>query len=230
MTAPKASSGEVGEPQPTAERGEHWWPVATAIIAVAVMHAALPAQYRERPRWLVPVVLVVLLIALVVGDPGRIDRRRPWLRVLTAVVIAFITLANLVAAARLVDDILSNNQTFARHPGGLLATGAVIWSTNIIAFALWYWDLDRGGAAERAHPPTRNPAFVFPEMSQPEFAGADWQPQLIDYLSLAFWTATAFSPADISPIRPWAKVMMMVEAATSLVVVGLVIARAINIL
>jgi hypothetical protein len=230
VTTPGASSGEAADENDPRERGEHWWPVASAILAVALMHAALPAQYRERPRWVVPVVLVVLLIALITGDPGRIDRRRPRLRVLTAAVIAFITLANLAAAIRLVDEILTNGRAFASHPGGLLATGGVIWATNIIAFALWYWDLDRGGAAERAHPPTRSPAFVFPEMSQTEHAGADWQPQFVDYLALAFWTGASFSPADVSPIRPWAKIMMMLEAVTSLVVIGLVIARAINIL
>jgi hypothetical protein len=125
---------------------------------------ALPARYRVQPAWVLPTVLLALLVILVIGDPGRIDRQKTWLRIVTGAVIAVITLANLLAAVRLVVEILTNNKLFAAHPGGLLAAGAVVWGTNVIAFGLWYWDLDRGGAAARAHHPYDNPAFVFPEM------------------------------------------------------------------
>jgi hypothetical protein len=215
---------------PAAERGEHWWPVATAIVVVAGLHVALPARYRVQPAWLLPVVVLVLLGVLVIGDPGRIDRQKPWLRIATGGVIAVITLANLLAAVRLVVEILTNNKVFANHPGGLLAAGAVVWATNVIAFALWYWDLDRGGAAARAHHPHQNPAFVFPEMQNPDYVPAAWVPRFVDYLSLAFWTATAISPTDISAIKPWAKLLMMLEASGSIVLAALVIARAINVL
>lgn len=210
--------------------GEHWWPVAAAIIVVAGLHVALPARYRVQPAWLIPTVLLVLLVVLIIGDPGRIDRQKAWLRIITSGVIAVITLANLLAAVRLVVEILTNNKLFANHPGGLLAAGAVIWATNVIAFALWYWDLDRGGAAARANRPYDNPAFVFPEMQHTEYVSATWVPRFVDYLSLAFWTATAISPTDISAIRPWAKVLMMMEAGGSIVLAALVIARAINVL
>jgi hypothetical protein len=210
--------------------GEHWWPVVLAIVAAAVLHVALPARYRIHPAWSVPVVLFVLVAALVIGDPGRIDRQRRWLRVLTATVIAAVTVANLVAAVRLIHDILTNNKTFANNADGLLATGAVIWVTNIIAFALWYWDLDRGGAAARAHHPNRDPAFVFPEMLHTEIVTQPWTPRFVDYLSLGFWTATAFSPTDISAVKPWAKLLMMIESLASLALATLVIARAINVL
>jgi hypothetical protein len=218
------------EPVPAAQRGEHWWPAAAAILVVAGLHVALPARYRIQPAWVVPAVLVALLAVMIIGDPGRIDRQRTWLRVVTGTVIALITLANLVAAVRLVVDILTNNKLFAKSPGGLLAAGAVIWATNVIAFGLWYWDLDRGGAAARAHHPDRNPAFIFPEMQHSSYVPATWVPTFVDYLSLAFWTATAFSPTDVSAIRPWAKLLMMLEAVGSLVLAALVIARAINVL
>jgi len=91
----------------------------------------------------------------------------------------------MLAAVRLVVDILTNNKVFANHPGGLLAAGAVIWATNVIAFGLWYWDLDRGGAAARAHDPYQNPAFIFPEMQNKEYVPATWVPRFVDYLSLA---------------------------------------------
>lgn len=217
-------------PDQAAARGEHWWPVALAILVAAFLHVALPEKYRVAPSWVVPVVLLVLLAALIIGDPGRIDRQKPWLRMTTGVVIAFMTVANLFAAARLVADILTNNKLFADNAIGLLATGGVVWATNVITFGLWYWDLDRGGAAARAHRPYANPALVFPEMQHTGYAPATWVPVFADYLVLAFWTATAFSPTDISAIKRWAKLLMMTEAVASLGIGGLVIARAINIL
>ena len=204
--------------------------MALAILVAAGLHVALPAQYRVQPRWVVPAILVALLAALIIGDPGRIDRQKRWLRIVTSVVIAFITVANMFSAARLIRDILTNNKVFANNATGLLATGGVIWATNVIAFGLWYWDLDRGGAAARAHHPDANPAFIFPEMLHTDYVPATWVPRFIDYLSLGFWTATAFSPTDISAIRPWAKLLMIVEAIVSLGIGTLVIARAINIL
>jgi hypothetical protein len=227
--ADRASDPAIGL-APAAGQGERWWPVALAIIVVALLHVILPARYRVQPVWVVPAVLLALLAVLIAGDPGRIDRQKTWLRVVTGLVIAFITLANLFAAIRLVVDILTNNKLFAKSPAGLLATGAVMWVTNVVAFALWYWDLDRGGAAARAHHPDRNPAFVFPEMQHTDYVAAGWVPRFTDYLSLAFWTATAVSPTDISAIRPWAKLLMMLEAAGSIALVVLVIARAINVL
>jgi hypothetical protein len=224
--APQAAAG-LATP---AERGENWWPVALAIVVVAGLHVALPARYRVQPAWVVPVVTFALLAVLIAGDPGRIDRQKTWLRIVVGALIAFITVANLLAAARLVVDILTNNKLFSNNPSGLLAAGGVIWATMVITFGLWYWDLDRGGAAARAHHPDRNPAFVFPEMLHKDYVPAGWVPRFIDYLSLAFWTATAISPTDISAIRPWAKLLMMIEAAGSIALVTLVIARAINIL
>ncbi|HEY7429307.1 MAG TPA: hypothetical protein VH641_01100 [Streptosporangiaceae bacterium] len=212
------------------ERGEHWWPVALAIIAVAGLHVALPAKYRVNPPWVVPVVLLGLLAAMIIGDPGRIDRQKTWLRITIGAVIALLTLANLFAAGRLVAGIITNNKVFASNATALLATGGVIWATNVIAFGLWYWDLDRGGAAARAHHPRADPAFVFPEMQHTDYTPAGWVPKFADYLSLSFWTATAFSPTDVSAIKRWAKLLMMTEAVVSLAIGVLVIARAVNIL
>src|SRR5262249_59333747 len=92
---------------PAAERGERWWPVALAIIVVAFLHVILPARYRVQPAWVVPAVLLALLAVLIAADPGRIDRQTRWLRIVTGLVIAFITLANLSAAVRLVVDIIT---------------------------------------------------------------------------------------------------------------------------
>ncbi len=131
-----AAPSPVTPPLRAAERGEHWWPVALAIIVVVGLHVALPAKYRVNPPWVLPVVLLGLLAALIIGDPGRIDRQKIWLRVTTSAVIALLTLANLYAAVRLVGDILTSNKLFASNATALLATGGVIWATNVIAFGL----------------------------------------------------------------------------------------------
>jgi len=217
-------------PDRAVEQGEHWWPVALAVVVTVALHVALPAKYRINPAWVLPVVLLGLLAALIIGDPGRIDRQKTWLRILTGAVIAVLTVANLVGAGRLVGDIVTSNKLFDNNAPALLAVGGVIWATNVIAFGLWYWDLDRGGAAARAHHPQANPAFVFAEMQHTEYAPADWMPKFADYLALAFWTATAFSPSDVSVIKRWAKLLMMTEAAVSLAIGVLVVARAVNIL
>ena len=204
--------------------------MALSIIAIVGLHVALPAKYRVNPPWLAPLVMLILLAILIIGDPGRIDRQKPWLRITTGAMIALLTLANLFAAGRLVGAIITVNKVFASDALALLGTGAMIWITNVVTFGLWYWDLDRGGAAARAHHPQADPAFVFAEMQHTEYTSAGWMPKFADYLSLSFWTATAFSPTDVSAIKRWAKLMMMTEAAVSLAIGVLVIARAVNIL
>lgn len=204
--------------------------MALAVLAAGGLRAALPPELRNGDaRWAFIVVVVVLLAILIIGDPGRIDRESRWLRVLTGSLIGLITAVNATAAVRLVAGIIGAAK-FSTDANVLLASGGAIWLSNVIVFGLWYWDLDRGGAAARAHRPQADPAFVFPEMQHTEYTSADWVPRFADYLSLSFWTATAFSPSDVSAIKRWAKLLMMTEAVVSLAIGILVIARAVNIL
>ncbi|MGO9078313.1 MAG: hypothetical protein ACLQDY_04650 [Streptosporangiaceae bacterium] len=215
---------------PAAEAGERRWPMALAVLAAGLLRAALPPELRDRDaRWAMVAVIVVLLGILIIGDPGRIDRDKRWLRIMTGTMIGLITVVNATAAGRLLAGII-NGDKFSTDANLLLASGGAIWLTNVIAFGLWYWDLDRGGAAARARGSLRSPAFVFPEMANTQYTGAAWYPKFVDYLHLSFTTATAFSPTDVSAIKPWAKLLMMAEEAISLVVAVLVIARAVNIL
>ena len=213
-----------------ADVGERRWPMAAAVLVAGGMRVFLPTQLRlDDARPLFAVVLTVLIIALIVGDPGRIDRQKTWLRVLTGVLIGVITFVNAGSSVRLVYAIIKT-ETFTEDANILLVSGGVIWLTNMIAFGLWYWDLDRGGAAARALGIGTSPAFVFPEMSNPELVRDGWYPSFVDYLHLSYSTAMAFSPTDVSAIKPWAKLMMMAEETISLVVGILVVARAVNIL
>jgi drug/metabolite transporter (DMT)-like permease len=204
--------------------------MAAAVLLAGVLRLFLPSQLRlDDARPLLFVVLAVLIVALIIGDPGRIDRQVTWLRVLTGVLIGVITFVNGGSSVRLVYAIIMTEH-FTNNPKALLASGGVIWVTNVIAFGLWYWDLDRGGAAARALGSGVSPAFVFPEMSNPELVRDGWYPSFVDYLHLSFSTSMAFSPTDVSAIKPWAKLMMMTEEAISMIVGILVIARAVNIL
>jgi hypothetical protein len=217
-------------PATTAASGEHWWPMALAVISAGLLRLALPPELRDREaRWALLPILLVLLAVLVIGDPGRIDRQTRWLRVLRDVLISVITLVNASAAVRLIVAIVQGS-SWTNNAKILLGAGAAVWFTNVIAFALWYWDLDRGGPAARATGTATAPAFVFPEMTLPEYAPAGWAPRFSDYFHLSFTTATAFSPTDTPAIRVWAKWVMMAEESISLVVALLVVARAVNIL
>ena len=201
-----------------------------AVLVAAALRAALPPELRNGDaRWVLLAISVLLLAVLIIGDPGRIDRDRPWLRVLTNCLIGVITLANAEAAVRLVVSIIDVSP-FTNNAKVLLASGAAIWLTNVIAFGLWYWELDRGGPAARARGAGGAPALIFPEMNNDEHVGPNWTPRFVDYFYFAFATATAFSPTDVSAIKPWAKLMMIAEEAISLIVGLLVIARAVNIL
>jgi hypothetical protein len=204
--------------------------MALAVLAAGGLRAVLPPALRSGDaRWAFVVVVFALLAILIIGDPGRIDRDSRWLRALTGTLIGLISVVNASAAVRLVAGIIDDAK-FSNDANILLASGGAIWLTNVLAFGLWYWDLDRGGAAARARGPGHQPAFVFPEMTHAQYVGADWYPKFMDYLHLSFTTATAFSPTDVSAIRSWAKLMMMSEAAISLVVAVLVVSRAVNIL
>jgi hypothetical protein len=203
--------------------------MVVAVLSTAVLRETLPASLRLNDvTWLAWVIVGVMLIALVIGDPGRIDRQATWLRVLTDILIATITIANSASAVKLLADII-DTRAFTNDAKTLLAAGAAIWLTNVIAFGLSYWDLDRGGAAARAHG-QGEPAFIFPEMTNPEYVAVDWYPKFVDYLHLSFNTSMAFSPTDVSAVRPWAKLLMMAEEAISVIVAVLVVARAVNIL
>jgi hypothetical protein len=201
--------------------------MAVAVGAASVLHAILPEQLKlQQSTWL-PGIVTVLLVVLIIGDPGRIDRAEKWMRVLTGVLFGVITLANTYSVVMLVNGILSN-ASFTT-PRELLFSGGSVWLTNVIAFALWYWDLDAGGAAARANHVGPAPALIFPEMQHTEHVPAGWYPRFVDYLSFSFSTALAFSPTDVSAVKAWAKLMMVAESLVSLAVAALVIARAVNV-
>lgn len=209
--------------------GEARWPMAAAVLAGLVLTMLRPAEVRVTPRPVLPAVELVLLGVLIARDPGRIDRRAAWLRGVSIAVVALLALDAVVATVHLV-TVLTQGGDVTASAAALLAAGAVVWASNVVVFSLLYWELDSGGAAARAHRMPRAPDFAFPQQLNPEVAPPGWKPQFIDYLYLGLTACTAFSPTDVMPLTPRAKVLMGCESLISLAVLGLVIARAVNVL
>jgi uncharacterized membrane protein len=203
-------------------------PVTIAIVVAIGLMAALPDRVANRPRWLVPALAGLLLIGILVANTRVLDRRSRSLRVASLVLIAVLSIANAASGIRLVVDLVESRGI--KDPAGLLLTGAAIWITNMIVFGLWYWEFDRGGPAARAQGIHEFPDFLFPQMTSPELAPPDWEPQFVDYLYVSFTNATAFSPTDTMPMSRWTKLTMLAQSVLSLVIVVLVVARAVNIL
>ena len=214
------------------DRPEPRWPVTASVVGALVLQLVLPRQLDLRPGYLLPVLEVALLIGLSVANPVRIERRSRPIRTMSVGLILLITAANAISAALLVRAIVTNQlHVGAQHaPIALLGSGAAIWGTNVIAFALWYWEFDRGGPVHRLEGTFPYPDLLFPQMTSPELTPQGWGPRFVDYLYLSFTNATAFSPTDVLPMVRWAKMTMLVQSAVSLAIGALVIARAVNIL
>ena len=206
--------------------GEPRWPVALGVLAAIGLQLALPRRVTFQHQWFLPLIELIMLIVLVGTNPGRItpDKRR---RILSMILVVTISVANIISAGRLIARLLNAGE---ENAGPLLLIGGAIWLTNVIAFSLWYWELDRGGPVGRALATHEYPDFLFPQMQAPELAPPHWEPRYVDYLYMSFTNATAFSPTDVMPLTRWAKLTMLIQSAISLTTVALVVARAVNIL
>ena len=202
--------------------------MATAVLAATILYLGMPHRGRVPGWWVFPLLQLVLLGLLIAQDRGRIDRRSAALHRLMVALLVVMTTGTVLGVAVLAYDILAAAEGITATI--LLGRGAAIWVANVIIFSLWYWQIDRGGPAERAAGSSIPPSFAFPENATPELAPAGWRPAYPDYLYLAYTNATAFSPTDTLPVRRWAKLAMMVQSTLSLVIAILVLARAINIL
>lgn len=208
--------------------GESRWPMAGAVFGAMILTLILPDRFSLGPPWFLPALEAVLLVALVAGDPGRIDRRSSVLRGLSIALVAVLTIGSLYATVRLVAELITGGSS-TNSASALLSAGATVWACNILAFSLLYWELDGGGAAQRAHRMSKHLDIAFPQQLNLAVAPPDWRPVYVDYLYLGFTAATAFSPTDAMPLTRWPKMAMLLEALVSLVVLGLVVARAVNV-
>ncbi len=215
-----------------------------AILGAAVLYATLPTRFvvgssagiYSAARWVVPaltaILLVVLLLSVPHGHVARLfdvstHRLRVGRRFIVLTVTGIISAANGASIVWLVHLLVNGAQTQASQ---LLRAGIHMWCLNVLVFALWFWELDSGGPRARLNARPADRDFVFPQQAQPEPDWASWRPLFLDYLYLSFTNATAFSPTDAMPFSRWAKMLMLVESAASLLLAIMVVARAVNIL
>jgi uncharacterized membrane protein len=208
-------------------QGEHRYPVAVVVLIVILLQNALPQDLSLNIQREVSILEAVMLLLLLVFAPKRIHNHHLPMRLLSLGLTGVMTLSNTASAIKLINHLVNGS---ANNGTTLLLSGASIWLTNIVIFALWFWEFDRGGPGARAQAMVRYPDFLFPQMEDPQLAAVHWHPTFFDYLYISFTNASAFSPTDVLPLTRWAKMLMLFQSVTSLLTVGLVVARAVNIL
>lgn len=233
LAAPGLSAGRAAERNVVpawrrATTGEHRLPVVAAVAVAIALQVFLPRRLVIHPSWLLPTLEGLLAAGLMVANPGRMDRTSSVLRGASVALIALISLANAWSSGQLIHDLIVGRN--GDNASLLLARGASIYVTNILVFALWYWEWDGGGPVARARGIDGHPDFLFPQQATAGVAPGDWKPKFPDYLYVSFTNATAFSPTDTMPLSRWAKMLMLVQSAVALTTIGLVIARAVNVL
>jgi uncharacterized membrane protein len=198
------------------------WPAAAALLAVGLLYVLVSDRVSLGPPWLTLTLIVALLIPLnVAHQQGKHD----WARWLAIAVTAAVTVAVGVSALLIgYDAILGRGVPGAQ----LLFNGILVWTANVLIFAIWYWEIDNGGPMRRHRDCYFSHDFVFPQMTLPQAAPPKWAPGFTDYLFLAFNTSTAFSPTDTLVLSRPAKVLMMLQSTFSLLVVAVLVARAVN--
>jgi len=219
-----------------AEEIESRWEAAPAVAIVLGMQVLLALVSRgERWKlwlfpwwvWLIPVApQALLLLPLAWHRPRRRLEQLGHRRTVAIALLAVVSLANAVLLVSVIGSLVSGKE---RSGAQLLLKAVTVWTTNVIAFGLWYWAFDRGGPVRRLRPDPPWPDFQFPQTENPQLAPSNWRPELLDYLYVSFTNSIAFSPTDAMPLTRRAKLLMLVESALSSTTVLLVAARAVNI-
>jgi uncharacterized membrane protein len=222
------TSPQPGRPYPPPPASEPFWPAQATVLAAIGLQVSLPERLAVGPYWLIPALETVLLLGMFMATPRQLEHEHPRRRRAALSLTAFVSAANVYSLAALTHFLLHHNP-----PGGgraLIIAGVLIWLTNFLIFALWYWEMDRGGPGRRAAGHDGPPDFLFPQMSDDRIEPQEWRPKFIDYLYVSLTNATAFSPTDTMPLSATAKSTMGVQSLVSLVTIGLIVSRAVNIL
>jgi uncharacterized membrane protein len=210
--------------------GESRWPPAAALLVFMALNVAvrvwLPDEGAVRLPWLLPAIEAVLLVALLAADPSRFAKRTRWAHRVAVTLVVVLVVAALWATVVLVYDLIKGHGV-TNSPTELLASGALVWLGNNLAFGMLYWLIDSGGPIARFKDQTPVD-FAFTQHMSPELAPPGWRPVFLDYLHLGFTNATAFSPTDVMPLTHRAKYTMLVQSTLALALFGLIVARAVN--
>jgi hypothetical protein len=207
-------------------RDDPLWPGQLATLAALLLYLALPAALTIGPRWPLPLAESALLAALVIATRGGREASRRREIAIGLVLVA--ALANLSSLGLLAHFLLAGG----RAPGAdLLDGGVIVWTTNLLLFAVLYWELDRGGPRRptAARAPLM-PDLLFPQMTDGRYSAPGWKPGFGDYLYVSLTNQTAFSPTDTMPLTSRIKALMGVQGVAGLVTTGVIVARAVNLL
>ena len=217
---------------PQSHKPEPLWHVQIAVVIALALQIALPERLIVGPRYLLPALEALLLIALSFMAPKPQEHHWKLKRGAAISMIVLTSLANVMSLGLLVHYLLEGKSVSGAQIAGsdLLVSAVNIFCTNIIVFGLWYWEMDGGGPTKRRSPDHEFWDFLFPQVLNPNIAPARWRPAFLDYLYVAATNACAFSPTDTLPLTHRAKLIMLVQALVSLLTVALVAARAVNIL
>jgi uncharacterized membrane protein len=221
------TAAQPGRPYPPPPTPEPVWPAQATVLGAILLQLTLPKRLTVGPAWLLPALEGLLVIGLVLASPRELEYEHPRRKRAAVALIAFVSAANIYSLVALSKHLLHKEPVEGRQ---LIIAGILIWLTNFLIFALWYWEIDRGGPGQRAAGRDGAPDFLFPQMSDDRIEPRDWRPRFIDYLYVSLTNATAFSPTDTMPLTPMAKSIMGVQSVVSLVTLGLIVSRAVNIL
>jgi uncharacterized membrane protein len=223
----QASYAQPGRPYPPPPAAEPFWPAQATVLAAIGLQLLLPKRLTIGPSWLIPALEGALLIGLAMATPRQLEHEHPRRRRAAIGLTAFVSAANIYSLAALTHFLLHHDTP---NPRALIISGMLIWLTSFLIFALWYWEMDRGGPGRRAAGHDAPPDFLFPQMTDDRIEPLEWRPKFIDYLYVSLTNNTAFSPTDTMPLTPMAKSVMGIQALVSLVTIGLIVSRAVNIL
>lgn len=210
-----------------ARNGDPYWPAQATLLAAAALNLAVTEQVSVGPKWIVSGVEVAAVIVYVAATPARATRSQPAVRRFVLGFIGLIFLTYAASLGLLIHYLVGGGQADGEP---LIASGGVLWLTNVLLFGVLYWELDRGGPVLRFRHPENLPDLSFPQMQNPELAPEAWRPGFVDYLYTSLTAATAFSPTDTMPLTHSAKVVMAIQSTTAYVTIGLIVARAVNII
>lgn len=223
------TSPQPGRPYPPPGASEAFWPAQATVLAAIGLQLSLPPRLTVGPSWLIPALEGALLLGMLIFIPNQVEDEHPRRRRVALGLTALVTVANIYSLGALTHFLL-HSQPKTGEGRELIIAGTLIWLTNFLIFALWYWEMDRGGPGKRAAGHDGPPDFLFPQMSDDRIEPKEWRPRFIDYLYVSLTNATAFSPTDTMPLSPAAKSTMGVQSLVSLVTIGLIVSRAVNIL
>jgi uncharacterized membrane protein len=197
------------------------WPAALALLAVGALYAVISNDLTFGPRAFVLGLVAVLVVPLMSAHLSGNHRLARWFGL---GLVGLVTVAIVGSVFLLVSSPWSG----VMSPPTLLRDAALLWIINVVTFAVWYWEIDGGGPARRHRDAHASEDFLFPQMNLRGKTAHAWSPGFLDYLFLAFNTSAAFSPTDTAVLSRRAKVLTMLQALLSLLIIVVLVSRAIN--